>query len=370
MCKINGKKLGEIRKNAGMSRKELAKMAGVSDSMICNYENGRYNPSDATLEKICMVLKITKDDVEIKNLGYSFVSGESEIVGRVRKRKGFKRYYSPSELENWLCEDKKSTLEEEKAEIKNCIRSASGIANKKYITIYPELLHIPSWQRNTDMAKSMEIKSKYDENKFDPIKGYVKDDLLYCADGAHRVAAYNIFNREAKEENKLKITVEILNCDEDEARETFLGQQAGRKSMTVSDMYRAAVESKEEDYIALKEIMEEKNIQITVEDNILENSIGAINPSGSLLRLVHSKRNLLESVIDLIKELNWCGSSKNAYTMRNIKVLMRIYTVYGKYKTESALKEKCSGAVYFESSVAPIKSNAELYDFLVSEISK
>lgn len=92
MCKINGKKLGEIRKNAGMSQRELAKQLGVSPSAISHYEKGDANPSDETLEKICVLLKITKDDVEIKNLGYSFLDQISKTANNARNRKGFVHY--------------------------------------------------------------------------------------------------------------------------------------------------------------------------------------------------------------------------------------------------------------------------------------
>lgn len=41
MCKINGKKLEELRVQAGMTKAELAKMLGVSGQTITNYENGK-----------------------------------------------------------------------------------------------------------------------------------------------------------------------------------------------------------------------------------------------------------------------------------------------------------------------------------------
>ena len=38
MCKINGKKLAEIRKENGMTQKQFAEALGVSKSAIQNYE--------------------------------------------------------------------------------------------------------------------------------------------------------------------------------------------------------------------------------------------------------------------------------------------------------------------------------------------
>lgn len=48
MCKINGVKLTEMRKKAGMSQKTLAKQIGVAESTISNYETGRTDPTDVT----------------------------------------------------------------------------------------------------------------------------------------------------------------------------------------------------------------------------------------------------------------------------------------------------------------------------------
>lgn len=43
MCRINGKKLGEARVNAGMSQRKLAELSGVSQNAISHYENGKTN---------------------------------------------------------------------------------------------------------------------------------------------------------------------------------------------------------------------------------------------------------------------------------------------------------------------------------------
>lgn len=102
----------------------------------------------------------------------------------------------------------------------------------------------------------------------------------------------------------------------------------------------------------------------------MENPIGFVRPSRTMLRITNRKEEVLKEALKLIKDLNWCGStSKNAYTLRNVNVLIRMITVYSS-DVKAKLLKHCSGAVYFESSVAPIKSNAELYDFLVSEINK
>lgn len=84
------------------------------------------------------------------------------------------------------------------------------------------MIHILDWQRNTDMAAVQEIAQNFNEDKFDPIKVYIKNGKLVVVDGAHRIVAF-VINRETK------ILVEILNCNEHEAILTFLSQQ----SMTI-----------------------------------------------------------------------------------------------------------------------------------------
>lgn len=52
MCKINGKKLGELRTKAGVSQKELAKELGMSVSTVQNYEYGKSEPSTVLSVKL------------------------------------------------------------------------------------------------------------------------------------------------------------------------------------------------------------------------------------------------------------------------------------------------------------------------------
>ena len=64
MCKINGKKLAEIRKENGMTQKQFAEALGVSKSAIQNYERERNEPTPENLKKICMLLKINQGEIE------------------------------------------------------------------------------------------------------------------------------------------------------------------------------------------------------------------------------------------------------------------------------------------------------------------
>lgn len=67
MCKINGKKLVELRTEAGVSQAQLARETGISPSSINKYEKGTLNPSDEVVSKICNVFTLRTFKV-IKNL--------------------------------------------------------------------------------------------------------------------------------------------------------------------------------------------------------------------------------------------------------------------------------------------------------------
>lgn len=364
MCKINGKKLEEARLNAGMTQRALAKELGVSNSAICHFENGDANPSDENVERLCMILKISKDDIEIHDVGYNFLTGEGKTTHNVRLRKGFKRMFSPEETEKWISEKRTKTVEEEKAELKTAIKYKMIIGGKDYILIDPTLIHIPEWQRDTDMAKATDIAENFQNEKFDPIKIYIKDNIAYAADGGHRTVAVNIKGEE-------KVLAEVLRCGEYEAVLIFLDQQSGRKAMSVSDTYRAGVKANIKEYTSFKCMFEKYNIQITSEVNKISNPVGKVVPSRTLLRLSNRNTNELESILNLLIKLNWSGCiDKSAFTLRTIQTLLKLYANFGCETVNEKLMEHCRGAVYYESKVFPIKSNAELYDMLATEITK
>ena len=221
------------------------------------------------------------------------------------------------------------------------------------------------------MVKAKEIEENFNESKFDPIKVFLIDGKLYVADGAHRLAAFIMKNNLLGKAEKLKILVEIIDCKTMcEAVLVFLGQQAGRKPMSVSDMYRAGIEANEEDYINFKMIFDAYNIQISADLNRKENPIGKVTPTMNLLRMAKRRPESLKHAIVMIKELKWCGSvEKNAFTQRNINVLLKMESIHGT-ETLNLLKKHCSGAAFYESKVFPVKSNAQLFDILESEINK
>lgn len=58
---IFGIRLKELRKSHGYTQKELADILGVSSSSIGMYEQGRREPENSLLTKLCEVLDTTSD---------------------------------------------------------------------------------------------------------------------------------------------------------------------------------------------------------------------------------------------------------------------------------------------------------------------
>lgn len=61
-----GVRLQTIRKQKGMSQKELATKAGLTQGQISEYENEKHTPELFILEILCMALEVTAT----KLLGY------------------------------------------------------------------------------------------------------------------------------------------------------------------------------------------------------------------------------------------------------------------------------------------------------------
>ena len=252
MCRINGKKLAEIRKENGMTQKQFAEALGVSKSAIQNYERERNEPTPENLKKICMLLKINQGEIEIHEIGYDFLNDEGKLTAVIRKKNGFIRYTSPEQTQAWVMSKRKDAEVKIKSEIKNAFNSAIVIAGKKYILINPTYINIPDWQRDTDNAKTTEIAENFEDAKYDPVKVYLVNGKLFVADGAHRIVAIIKINEQRPEDDQLKILVEVLDCDEYEAARIFLGQKSGKKTMTVNDMYRAGIKANVPEYVHFK----------------------------------------------------------------------------------------------------------------------
>lgn len=58
-----GERIKELRIKHGLTQKQLAEIAKISNSYLCDIEVGRTNPSLKTLEKICKAF-----DFDLKDL--------------------------------------------------------------------------------------------------------------------------------------------------------------------------------------------------------------------------------------------------------------------------------------------------------------
>lgn len=372
MCKLNGNKIRQFRVASGMSQKELAKKMGVTTCAVQNYEAGRSGASKVKLKALCDALNVSEDDVK-ENINYSFLSGQSKIVDSLRKRKDFKGKYTPEETEAWIEEHRTETKDKIASTLKNTVKNATGFGNKKYCLVYPEYIHCPDWQRTTDMTRAMEIAENYDENKFDPIKIYVKNGKAYCADGMHRVIAAIIRNLNLPDDEKIMILVEILDCTERDARETFLYQEAGRKHMSIDDMYRAAIDNEDPIYLEFrKTFAEDFKIQISADKEKIENPVGEeISVTRGLLRMSHGKNETLREILDTMINLKWTGSIKRVFLQRNFSALMRLFAIHGKDTVYTALKDQgCDKAEYYEKHIYNKTTVAEVFDELSSVVNK
>lgn len=58
---MNSKRLRELRKEKGLTMKELGEMFGVSEATISLYENGKRTPNDALKKKLADFFKVSVD---------------------------------------------------------------------------------------------------------------------------------------------------------------------------------------------------------------------------------------------------------------------------------------------------------------------
>jgi len=84
LIKATGSRIRELRQLHGITIAELAKMVGVSKSLISQVERSEVLPSLPTLEKIAIALKVSISEIfEIENIEVE----EEEIVVRKGNRK-------------------------------------------------------------------------------------------------------------------------------------------------------------------------------------------------------------------------------------------------------------------------------------------
>lgn len=368
MCRIDGKKVTYLREIKKMTREDLARKTGLNKSTISNYENGRYNASEDSLRSIAIAL-----GVDPKEIDKDFVQMGRDILEGRREEfhidKTDRRYLTPTETQKLIDELRNgnediATEEAKRAMIK---QNQQTVGNKVYATVAIKGLNIPTWQRNTDKEKCLEISQKYDENKYDPIKVYVFNGKLYVADGAHRLVAYILRGEEY-------ILVEMMDIKtEQDAAETFLLQSLGRRRMTQNDMWRAAIKAGLVQYKALRNIAISSHIQIKADQQTVKNPVGVINAvSSKMLRIAHKDPETLQKIFNLIKNLGWNASDVSPYKTHIVCTLGKLYANFqgNEGELENLMMVKCNGATYFDGKVATTTTQARLYDVLMEDLNK
>ncbi len=61
MDNLFGQRLRELRQKKGLTQKELAKLLSISPSAVGMYEQGRREPENSLLSKLCSILDTTTD---------------------------------------------------------------------------------------------------------------------------------------------------------------------------------------------------------------------------------------------------------------------------------------------------------------------
>lgn len=83
--RVDGEKVRTLREARFLTREDVAKQIGSSYSTIQSLEIGRRTPRIKTLQKLCKVLKVRPEDIQVSDgnaTSSGAVSGASEGTGR------------------------------------------------------------------------------------------------------------------------------------------------------------------------------------------------------------------------------------------------------------------------------------------------
>ena len=369
MCKINGKKMMEMRISKGVSRQTLAKRVGVNVNTILNYENGKTKDANPkTVQLIATALETTVNTFEDTSaLGSAVINGRR---GSIKSRfEADNRYMTPFMTQKYIKDLRNGdeNIAETEAKRASVKANQQPYGNKVYTVVLAKAINIPKWQRNTDRVTCTEIAENYDENKYDPIKVYLLNGKMYVADGAHRLIAYLLKGTEY-------ILVELLSCKTDEeAAKTFVEQSLGRKQMSPNDMWRAAIEIGLEQHKTLRKICMECKVQIKVDLYKIDNPVGTMNTvTNAVLKLAQSNPVLLKRILKMIEKLKWNGSEVSPYKKYIIKTFEALYRSYtgNENELENLLMITCKGATYYEEKVCTTLTQCRLYDMISEDLEK
>ena len=167
-----GTKIKEIRKQKGLTQKQLGDLCGIADSNIRKYENGKQNPKIETLQKIADALEtpITEftDMPLIDNM----------TLGQYVQTKDFKMYRK-SEIDNFVQSEQFKKLFPHKNmhdAILTILREIYGTVEQQLIsgTLGGTVYYVVKSQNNSFILKNEDIKN---------ISDYICTSIPFVIDG-------------------------------------------------------------------------------------------------------------------------------------------------------------------------------------------
>lgn len=82
-----GTKIRMYRESQSLNQKELAKMIGVSNSRVSNWEQGINRPDVDMLSAICDALKISADELlDVRLFDCEYTESEKKVIAQYRKK--------------------------------------------------------------------------------------------------------------------------------------------------------------------------------------------------------------------------------------------------------------------------------------------
>lgn len=239
-------------------------------------------------------------------------------------------------------------------------KANNRLGDKLLLVVDPLYIHIPNWQRRTELHHAMNIGTQYDKNRWDAPKIFVQNGKLICVDGKHRIYG-------AYKAGKKDVVVEILEIDETEAIKIFLSQSQDRKKMSPSDTYIAAITAGIPEYVQLREIANKNGVNIKGDNASVTNPVGTLTSISDGIKMIKKDAEQLDRILGLIKKLQWNGKNGNgkAYGAKMLRVLDRLFAYYkgNEGQVERALVVNCKGSKFFENNIAE-RSQSMTFDYL------
>lgn len=80
-----GENIRKYRKEAGLDQKELADKLGVTMQAVSSWETGRTEPRMGTIEEVCKIFKITKQElIDGERLVSDLTADEQILIEKIR----------------------------------------------------------------------------------------------------------------------------------------------------------------------------------------------------------------------------------------------------------------------------------------------